>query len=121
MALRAARSIVLPLLLLCATAASAGERGYFGFGLEVATKGFFLSPEITSLKISKVVPGTPAERGGIRAGDTILQVEDLVVAGSKALDLKARAARDVGQILHLQLRHADGQTYAVNMVAVPHP
>ena len=45
MALRAARSIVLPLLLLCATAASAGERGYFGFGLEVATKGFFLSPK----------------------------------------------------------------------------
>jgi len=43
------------------------------------------------------------------------------VVGAKALDLKARAARDVGQALHLQLRHADGQTFAVNMVAVPHP
>ena len=121
MATRAARSLVLPLLLLCATAASAGERGTFGFGLEVATKGFFLSPEITSLKISKVLPGTPAERAGIRAGDTILRVEDMVVIGSKALDLKARAARDVGQALHLQLRHADGQVFAVNMVAVPRP
>ena len=121
MASRAARLFVLPLLLLCATAASAGERGYFGFGLEVATKGFFLSPEVTSLKISKVVPGTPADRVGIRAGDTILRVEDMVVVGSKALDLKARAARDVGQTLHLQLRHADGQTFAVNMVAVPRP
>ena len=45
----------------------------------------------------------------------------MVVVGSKALELKARAARDVGQSLHLQLRHADGQTYAVSMVAVPHP
>jgi C-terminal processing protease CtpA/Prc len=121
MARRPARSIVLPLLLLCASAASAGERGYFGFGLEVATKGFFLSPEITSLKISKVVPGTPADRVGIRAGDTILRVEDMAVVGSKALDLKARAAKDVGQPLHLQLRHADGQVFAVNMVAVPRP
>ena len=121
MAHRAARSILLPLLLLGATAASAGERGYFGFGLQVATKGFFLSPEVTSLKISKVVPGTPADRVGIRAGDTILRVEDMVVLGSKALDLKARAARDVGQALHLQLRHADGQVFAVDVVAVAHP
>ena len=57
----------------------------------------------------------------IRAGDTILRVEDMVVVGSKAMDLKARAGRDVGQALHLQLRHADGQTFAVNMVAVPRP
>ena len=121
MASRTARLFVFPLLLLCATAASAGERGYFGFGLQVATKGFFLSPEVTSLKISKVVPGTPADRVGIRAGDTILRVEDMLVVGSKAMDLKSRAARDVGQTLHLQLRHADGQTFAVNMVAVPHP
>jgi len=121
MASRTVRLFFLPLLLLCATAASAGERGTFGFGLEVATKGFFLSPEITSLKISNVLPGMPAERAGIRAGDTILRVEDMVVVGAKALDLKARAARDVGQALHLQLRHADGQTFAVNMVAVPRP
>jgi C-terminal processing protease CtpA/Prc len=121
MAHRAARSLFLPLLLLCATGASAGERGYFGFGLEVVTKGFFLSPEVASLKISKVVPNTPAARVGISAGDTIVRVEDMVVVGSKALDLKARAARDVGQPLHLQLQHADGQTFAVNMVAIPHP
>jgi C-terminal processing protease CtpA/Prc len=121
MASRAARSLLLPLLLACATAASAGEHGYFGFGLEVVTKGFFLSPEVTSVRISKVLPGTPAEHVGIRAGDTILRVEDMLVVGSKALDLKARAARDVGQALHLQLRHADGQTFAVSMVAIPHP
>ena len=121
MASRAARLLVLPLLLLCTTPASAGERGYFGFGLQVGTKGFFLSPEVTLLKISSVVPGTPADRVGIRAGDTILRVEDMVVVGSKALDLKARATRDVGQALHLQLRHADGQVFAVDMVAVPRP
>jgi hypothetical protein len=47
----------------CATAWAA-EHGYFGFGLDVGTKGFFLSPEITSLKIASVGrarrPSTPA-------------------------------------------------------------
>jgi S1-C subfamily serine protease len=112
--------LLLSLVSLCATA-WAGEHGYIGFGLDVGTKGFFLSPEITSLKIASVGPGTPAERAGIRAGDVVLKVEDMLVAGAKALALKSRATREPGQVLHLQLRHADGQVYDVSMVAVKHP
>ena len=114
--------VVLPLfLVLCSTGAWAGERGYFGFGLSVTTRGFFLNPEVTALKIASVVHGMPAERAGVRAGDTITKVDGLAVAGSKASQLKSHAERDVGQSLRLELRHADGQVYAVSLVAVARP
>jgi C-terminal processing protease CtpA/Prc len=109
------------LLLALAGAAHAEDHGYFGFGLKVVTKGFFLAPTVSDLTIDKVVPGTPAERAGIRPGDRILEVEGKPVAGSKVLDLKASATRQVGQTLRLTLRHADGQVYRVAMVAVAHP
>jgi S1-C subfamily serine protease len=109
------------LLVLLASGARAEDHGYFGFALKVITKGFFLAPTISDLTIDKVVPGTPAQRAGIRPGDRILEVEGKPVAGSKALDLKSSATRMPGQTLHLTLRHADGQVYKVAMVAVPHP
>jgi len=108
------------LLVLLAGRAFAEDHGYFGFALNAQTSGFF-SPTITSLTIDKVLPGTPAERAGIRAGDRIVEVEGKPVDGSKALDLKASATRQVGQALHLTLRHADGQVFHVSMVAIPHP
>ena len=117
----ASRFVAVLLLALLAGSAWAEDHGYFGFALKVVTQGFFLAPTISDLTIDRVVPGTPAERAGIRAGDRILEVEGKSVAGSKALDLKASAARQVGQTLHLTLRHADGQTFKVAMVAIPHP
>lgn len=109
------------LLVMLAGAACAEDHGYFGFALKAVTKGFFLAPTISELSIDKVMPGTPAERAGLRAGDRILEVEGKPVAGSKALELKASATRMPGQTLHLTLRHADGQVYRVAMVAIPHP
>jgi C-terminal processing protease CtpA/Prc len=109
------------LLALLSGNALAEDHGYFGFALKVVTHGFFLAPTISDLSIDKVMPGTPAERAGIRAGDRILEVEGKPVAGSKALDLKASATRMPGQTLHLTLRHADGQVFKVAMVAIPHP
>ena len=117
----APRFALVLLLGLLAGAARAEDHGYFGFALKVVTKGFFLAPTVSDLSIDKVLPGTPAERAGLHAGDRILEVEGKPVAGSKALDLQASAKRQVGQTLHLTLRHADGQVYKVAMVAVPHP
>ena len=114
--------VALALLLVGATGvAQAEDHGYFGFALKVVTNGFFLAPTVSDLTIDKVMPGTPAERAGIRSGDRILEVEGKAVAGTKALDLKSRATRMPGQTLHLTLRHPDGQVYTVAMVAVPHP
>ena len=83
--------------------------------------GFFLNPEVTALKIASIVPGMPAARAGIQTGDLITKVDGLAVAGSKATALKSHAEREVGQSLRLELKHANGQVYTVNMVAVPKP
>jgi C-terminal processing protease CtpA/Prc len=117
----APRFAIVLLLGLLAGIAHAEDHGYFGFALKVVTKGFFLAPTVSDLTIDKVMPGTPAERAGIRPGDRILEVEGKQVAGTKALDLKSSATRMPGQTLHLTLRHADGQVFKVAMVAVPHP
>ena len=119
---RFARASCLVLLgLLLSTGAMAGERGFFGFAPEVSGSGFFLNPTVTRLSIHSVVPDTPAARGGIQAGDEVLAVEGVAVVGSKALKLRSLAQREVGQTLHLRLRHPDGTVYDVALVAVKQP
>ena len=117
----ASRVAVMLLLVVSAGVVHAEDHGYFGFALKVVTKGFFLAPTVSDLTIDKVMPGTPAERAGIRSGDRILEVEGKPVAGTKALDLRSSATRMPGQTLHLTLRHSDGKVYKVVMVAVQHP
>ena len=101
--------------------ALAGERGYFGFSPSVSGKGFFLNPTVTRIAIDKVAPGTPAARGGLRAGDEIVKIEGVAVAGQKGKALQAAAARDVGQTLTLELKRPSGERYTAALVAVPRP
>ena len=117
----ASRAAAVLLLVVLTGVAHAGDHGYFGFALKVVTKGFLLAPTVSDLIIDKVMPGTPAERAGIRPGDRILEVEGKPVAGTKALALRDSARRMPGQTLHLTLRHPDGGIYKVAMVAVPQP
>ena len=101
--------------------AMAGERGYFGFAPEVSAGGFFLNPTVKRIAIHSVAPESPAARGGIHAGDEVVDVEGVAVVGSKALKLRSLAEREVGQTLHLRLRRPDGAVYAVALVAVKRP
>jgi predicted metalloprotease with PDZ domain len=107
--------------LVLSAGAMAGERGYFGFAPEVSAGGFFLNPTVKRIAIHSVAPDSPAARGGIRAGDEVVDVEGVAVVGSKALKLRGLAEREVGQTLHLRLRHPDGTVYAVALVAVKRP
>ncbi len=113
--------ITLTLLMACSTLALAGERGYFGFAPKVSAGGFFLNPVVNSITIDSVAPGYPAAQAGIVAGDEVISIERTQVAGSKALKLRSMAERDIGQILHVTLRHADGSVYTVALVAVARP
>ena len=108
-------------LLLWAAVATSGERGFFGYALAVKGGGFFLNPTISAISIREVLPGSPAARSGIAAGDSIVKLEGVAVAGRKANDLKARAERDVGETLHLELKRPNGQVYSVALVAVRRP
>ena len=108
-------------LLLSSAVALAGERGYFGFSPAVSGKGFFLNPTVTRIAIDKVAPGTPAARGGLRAGDEIVKIEGVAVAGQKGKALQAAATREVGQTLNLELKRPNGERYTVALVAVSRP
>ena len=71
--------------------------------------------------IAEIVPGSPAARAGLVAGDEVLTIEGTQVVGAKALALRSLAQRDVGQTLHATLRHHGGAVYSVSMVAGPRP
>jgi len=117
----APRFFAILLLCLAAASASAGERGYFGFAPDATTSGFMLNPTVQRIVILQVVPGSPAARAGMVAGDEVIQVEDIVVHGARALTLHGLIEKDVGQVLHATLRHAGGVAYHVAMVAVARP
>ncbi|MEJ7746416.1 MAG: PDZ domain-containing protein, partial [Luteimonas sp.] len=108
-------------LLLVSTLATAGERGYFGFGMSVTGSGFSLNPTVKRIRIASVVPGTPAAVNGIAVNDEIIKLEGVAIAGRKAKELKALASRDVGQTLNLELKRPDGKVYRRSLVAIKRP
>lgn len=107
--------------LICASAASAGEKGWFGFELEIAGEGFFFNPTVRSVRVASIVPQSPAAAQSIAAGDEIIQVENTEVAGRKASDLKPLIQKQPGEAIHLKLKRRNGETYSVTLVAVKPP
>ena len=98
----------------------AGEKGWFGFGADIKVDGI-LSPTLVWVKISKVEPASPAAQKGVAVGDEILQVDNTDVPGHKARELKPLMQKQVGETLHLRLKHANGETYSAALIAVQPP
>ncbi len=107
-------------LLLFSALASAGERGYFGFGMSLTGSGF-INPTVKRIRIASVVPGSPAATNGIAANDEIIKLEGVAIAGRKARELQRLAARDIGQTLNLEMKRPDGTVYRTSLVAVRRP
>jgi len=108
-------------LLLVSALASAGERGYFGFGMSLTTSGFPLNPTVKKIRIASVEPGTPAASSGIAANDEIIKLEGVAIAGRKAKELQSLAASDIGQTLNLEMKRPDGTVYRTSLVAARRP
>jgi C-terminal processing protease CtpA/Prc len=102
-----------------ALAATAGQHGLMGFSMKVETEGFFLNPTLKSVHVDRVLPGSPAARAGMTAGDEIVQVEGHTVVGAKAMELKPYMQREVGEMTHLLIRKPNGSESAVTLTAVP--
>ena len=100
--------------------ALAAERGYCGFALTVDVDGIF-NPTLRSIKIDQVTPGSPAAKAGLAAGDLVVEVQGLVVAGAKGDDLKAAMQKSVGETLRLKIKHANADLVEVSMTAAPKP
>lgn len=101
--------------------ATAGEPGWFGFGVSMKGSGFFLNPTVEAVIIQSVVPKSPAAQHDIAVGDEVVQVEGTAVSGRKANELKPLMKREVGQVLHLRLKRASGEIYSVNITAAKRP
>jgi len=108
-------------LLLLSTLATAGERGYFGFGMSVTGSGFSLNPTVKRIRIASVEPGSPAAINGIATNDEIIKLEGVAIAGRKAKELRSQASREVGQTLNLELKRPDGKLYRTSLVAIKRP
>ena len=109
-------------LLTIATAgmAEATEPGWFGLIFKVDTDGLF-SRTIRSATITGLTPNSPAASSAIRAGDEVLEVEGVAIAGQPARVVVALVRKSPGETLHIRLKHPSGQTYAVALTASVRP
>lgn len=76
--------------------------------------GVFLKPDATP-QIAEVVPGSPADNAGIKAGDRVLAIDDRAVASKDALIDAIRACKP-GQRVKLKLqRNGSEMTVVVQL------
>jgi C-terminal processing protease CtpA/Prc len=122
MNLRAVAVAVLTLLTFTlAPAHGEDAKGFFGLAVAIDGKGFVLNPTLRSVTVQKVEPKSPAANAGIAPGDQIVEVEGKTVAGTKAKELQPLMQKKVGQSLHLVLKHPNGETFKVVLIAIARP
>jgi C-terminal processing protease CtpA/Prc len=116
-----------PLMLLAAAvllfsplASQAAEKGWFGFAISIDADGI-LNPKLRSIKIDKVFPASPAANAGLSAGDMIVEMEGIVVAGATADGLKTAMQKSVGETLRLKIKHGADASRDVSLIAAPKP
>ena len=102
--------------LLVASTAGAANRGWLGLEMELDTNALMKVGEAT---VKRVYKDSPAERAGINAGDSIVEVEGCKIPGCSAPKAKGYTELPPGNTVHLKLRHPDGKEYAVAVVTVP--
>ena len=84
-----------------------------GFSVQVYTDGFFLNPNVARLVVLEVFPNSQAFEAGVAPGDEIIQVEQLVVPGTKARDLEPLMEFKPGVPKRLVMRRSNGTQYEV--------
>lgn len=112
-------ALLLGLVLICA-ANAADPVGWFGLSLDVDVEGY-LNPTLRAVKVTGVVAGSPASSQGILAGDEVVSVNELRIAGGRARQIQAAMAKAPGETLRMQLRHPSGELYTVTLTAARKP
>lgn len=70
--------------------------------------GAYLSERDGYVIIAAPIPGTPAERAGIRPGDRILKVDGVDVRSDSVSDLQSKVRGPSGSTVQLEVLHDDG-------------
>ncbi|NBQ10196.1 MAG: PDZ domain-containing protein [Betaproteobacteria bacterium] len=114
------RPLLIALLIigLLGPARSEDSKGSFGFVAKVDAEGIF-DPTLKTVQIQSVKKGLPADLAGIVAGDNIVEVDGIKVAGAKASVMAARMKKRPGESLVLRLLRTNGETYTATLSAVP--
>ncbi len=101
--------------------ASAAERAWYGFHIKPETAGFPLNPIVKSVVIDKVKVNSPASAQHIRVGDEIIEADGRIVRGARAMQLIFLLNKEPGNVLHLRLKRADGESYTVVVQGIKKP
>jgi C-terminal processing protease CtpA/Prc len=95
----------------------AGNKAHLGFGTEVTISGFF-SPKLKRVKITEVIPESPAAKAGLFAGDELLEANGRVIAGAPAREMAGTLnAIKPGEHLRLKVKRQDGTFASIDIVA----
>ncbi len=100
--------VLATLILLSASFAVSADKAKLGIATEATISGFF-SPKLKRVKITTVVPGSPAALAGLLPGDFIVEANGKKIEGAPAREM-AGLLRDVKPGQHLQLRVKRGES-----------
>ncbi len=122
---RVFHSLAVPLLVVCALslaqrpASAEFRRGSLGFTVYVQVDGSYAKPVLKSVHVQDIEPGSPAEAGGLKIDDQIVEVQGQPLAGANARDVAAMVQVPPGERLRLVVRGIDGAERRVTIVAGP--
>ena len=114
-------ALLLALSASCWTAGAAEDKGWFGLSFSVEAEGMSFNPTIQSVKIAKVASPSPGAGAGLAAGDLVVSLQGIAIAGAKADDLKAAMKKSVGEVLRMKVRRGSAEPFDVVLVAVKPP
>jgi C-terminal processing protease CtpA/Prc len=95
------------------------RRGRVGFTVYVEVQGSYAKPILKSVHVQEIEPGSPAEAGGLKVADEIVQVQGRPLVGANARDVAAMVQVPPGERLRLVVRGTDGAERHVTIVAGP--
>ena len=111
--------LLLALLPALPAAALDPHRGSLGFTVYVQVDGSYLKPVLKSVWVQEIEPGSPAEAGGLKVEDEILQVQGKPLVGADAREQPTLVQVPPGATLRMLVRSNDGAQRKVTIVAGP--
>jgi membrane-associated protease RseP (regulator of RpoE activity) len=100
------------------------RRGYFGVALLDLTselRTHFGVPDDSGVMVSKVEPGSPAEKAGVRVGDILTRLDGQAVKSAWAVTAKARGLEEGQQIAWEVWRNGKAQNLNLAVVLKERP